>query len=405
MTEDNSDIYDRLDVPKVVNATGTKTRIGGSLIREEAVEAMVEAAGSFVRLSDLQAQAGELISDVTGAEAGYVTSGASAGLLLGTAACIAGDDVEVMNRLPDTEGIPDEVIMPRTHRTGYDHAIRGAGANIVDVGTNDHHLGTGAENVEPWEIDQAISDDTAAVGYVQKPYTSPPLERVIEIAHNHDVPVIVDAAAELPPTKNLSRFIEMGVDLVVFSGGKALRGPQTTGILAGRENLIQSAAIQHLDMHAAGPAWSPPADLVDTGRFDGVPRQGIGRPMKVGKEELAGLIRALECFREEDEEELCREWRARTEQMTDGLAGSDVLETAISGGDKTAVAPEVVVTVDEEQASTTTAGLVDDLRQENPRVFVGADGLHECKFTLNPMCLTDEEANYVVDRILDSVNA
>ena len=231
---DAPSVYEDLDVPTVINAASTKTRIGGSLIREGAVEAMAEAAGSFVRLSDLQARASELISDVTGAEAGYVTCGAAAGLTLGAAACIAGDDVGVMDQLPHTEDVPNEIVMPRTHRNGYDHALRAAGARIVDVGNADNALGTGSKDTEIWEIADAIGEQTVAVAYMQKSYSEPPLEDVVEVAHDHNVPVIVDAAAELPPTETFTRFVEAGADLVAFSGGKAIRGPQTTGILAGR---------------------------------------------------------------------------------------------------------------------------------------------------------------------------
>lgn len=393
-------IYRELGVPTVINATGTKTRISGSLIREEAVEAMVSASKSFVRISDLQARASELISDMTGAEAGYVTSGASAGLMLSAAACLAGDDIDTMYQLPNTKGIADEIIVPRTHRSSYDHALRAAGATIVDVGTNDHHLGTGSRNVEPWEIAEAITEDTAAVGYLQKEYTEPPLPKVAEIAHAHNVPVIVDAAAEVPPVLNLSRFIKEGADLVAFSGGKAIRGPQTTGILAGREDLIESVALQQLDMHAAEPVWDPPEDLVEVDHYDGVPRQGIGRSLKVGKEELVGLIKALELFIEEDHEALSEEWAARTNQIVDGLSAERTLSTRTTQADKTSIAPEVVVTVNEAEAEITAEDLVLSLRKENPRVFVGADSLADRAFTVNPMCLTDKEATYTVERIL-----
>jgi len=391
-------VYEELDVPTVINAAGTKTRIGGSRIRPKAAEAMVEATESFVRLSDLQAAASERIAELTGAEAGYVTNGAAGALLLGTAASIAADDLGVMARLPDTEGVADEVVMPRTHRTGYDHAIRAAGATIVDVGTNDRHLGTGSQDVEPWEYDDAISEDTAAVAHVYKSDGTPSLSTVCEIAHDHDVPVIVDAAAELPPVENLSWFTEQGADLVAFSGGKGIRGPQTTGILAGRADLIESVALQQLDTHAAAAVWDPPASLIDTEAIDGVPRQGIGRPLKVGKEELVGLLAALDLFVAEDHAATREEWRARAERIADGLAPNDALETTIDDG-ATSVAPEVVVELDEESAGLTTVDLVGGLRKADPRVFVGADALAERRFTISPMCLTDEEADYVVDRV------
>ncbi|NGM70617.1 aminotransferase class V-fold PLP-dependent enzyme [Natronolimnobius sp. AArcel1] len=397
---DSQTIYDELGVPPVVNAASTKTRIGGSLIRPEAVEAMSRAAESFVRISDLQARASELISDVTGSEAGYVASGAAACLTLGTAACMAGDDLGAMNRLPHTgDDVPNEVIMPRAHRNGYDHAIRMAGAEIVDVGNNDNHLGTGSKNTELWEIEDAINENTAAVGYMQKSYSQPELEDVCEVAHAYDVPVIVDAAAELPPTDNLTRFIDEGADLVVFSGGKAIRGPQTTGILAGKQELIESAALQHLDMHVAEEVWEPPTDLIDLEKYAGVPRQGIGRPLKSGKEELAGLIRALELFIEEDHDARMREWSDRTELMAESLREEPGLSITVTEGEKTAVAPEVFARIDPDAAGIDAETLVGELRRENPRVFVGPDHLHESAFTANPMCLTDEEAEYVVERV------
>jgi len=391
-------IYEDWDVTPVVNAAGTKTRIGGSRIRPEAVEAMRRAASEFVRISDLQAAASDRIAEVTGAEAGYVTNGAAGALMLATAACIAHDDPGAMYRLPETDGRSAEVVMPRTHRTGYDHAIRAAGATIVEVGTNDRYLGTGARDVEPWEYTDAIEDDTAAIAHVYKRYNTPPLRTVCDIAHEHDLPIIVDAAAEAPPAENLTWFTEQGADLVAFSGGKGIRGPQTTGILAGREDLIGSVALQQLDMHAEPTVYEPPVDLVDTSTIDGIPKQGIGRHLKVGKEEIVGLLRALECFLDEDEAERLHEWHDRAGSITASLEGRSGLSPTIDDGGKS-VAPVVVVDVDETVTSISTIDLVSALRRENPRVFVGADSVSEARFSVNPMCLTDDEADYVVTRI------
>nr|WP_223301559.1 L-seryl-tRNA selenium transferase [Haladaptatus sp. R4] len=397
----NETIYEELGVPHVVNATGTKTRIGGSRIRPEAVEAMAQASEAFVRLSDLQARASELIADVTGADAGYVTCGASSALALGAATCIAGDDIGAMARLPETDDVPSEIVMPRTHRTGYDHALRAAGAKIVDVGSNDRHLGTGSRNVEPWEIADAITEDTAAVAYMEKSYTEPPLEVVCEIAHDNGVPVIVDAAAELPPVSNLSAFIEACRPRRV----QRWEGDSRTddGILAGRKDLVESVAAQHLDMHAAEDVWEPAPELVNPSELGGVPRQGIGRPMKVGKEELVGLIRALQLFVEDDHDARISEWLDRSERIAEQLDAVSGYETHLTADDKTAVAPEVVVSVDAELAGVTATDVVGGLRREEPRVFVGADALTDGEFTVNPMCLTDEEAEYAVERIVAQV--
>lgn len=396
-------VYEELGVPIVVNATGTKTRIGGSRIRSEAFEAMQSAADSFVRLSDLQARASELIEEATGAEAGYVTNGAAGGLLLGAAACIVDTDPGAMARLPSTDGLADEIIMPRTHRTGYDHAIRTSGATIIDIGTNDHHLGTGSSSVELWEYKDAICEDTAAIAHVFKEYIAPPLSDVCDIAHEYDLPVIVDAAAELPPVENLSWFIEQGADLVAFSGGKAIRGPQTTGILAGRADLIESVAFQQLDLHAAGDVWEPPSKLIDISRYQGVPKQGIGRPLKVGKEELVGLLRALELFIAEDHEANHAAWHATARTIAESLNDLTGFNLTLNDGD-VSVATEVRVRVDEATAGLSATELIGALRREDPRVFVDADHLSEARFTINPMCLTDDEADYVVERIRANVH-
>lgn len=398
-TTESESVYRQLGVTPVVNAAGTKTRIGGSLIREEAADAMRAAADEFVQLSDLEAKASEQIAEIAGSEAGYVSPGAEAGLLLAAAAAIAGDDPETMSVLPHPTDAPNDVVMPRTHRTGYDHALRAAGANIVDVGTNDYHLGTGATNVEPWEIESAIDENTAGVAYVQKTYTQPDLSTVSEIAHRHDVPVIVDAAAEVPPIENLSRFVEQGADMVVFSGGKGIRGPQTTGIIAGKRQYIRSIAVQHQDMHVDRRVWNPPSSLIDTERFDGVPRQGIGRSLKVGKEELVGLIRALELFIEEDQEALVAEWENLAENMASQLEAAGVETTVVAGGEQS-VAPRIIVDITHSQSTLSAAALVSELQREDPRVYVGEDRIDEGEVVLNPMCLDEDGAAYVVDRLL-----
>jgi L-seryl-tRNA(Ser) seleniumtransferase len=401
MSGDDS-IYRELDVTPVVNAAGTKTRIGGSRIRPAALDAMCRAAGEFVEIGELEARASAAIADATGAEAGYVTSGAGAGLLLCAAAAIAGHDVGVMNALPDTTGVASEIVMPRTHRTGYDHAFRAAGAEIVDVGTNDRHLATGATDVEPWQFDRAITDETVAVGYIEKSYTRPPLSAVVEVAHGNDVPVIVDAAAEVPPRENLSRFVETGADMVVFSGGKGIRGPQTTGFVAGTREHVASIAAQHLDMHVANDLWDPPTELLDRDRLDGVPRQGIGRPLKVGKEELVGAIRALELFVEADHGQREANWIDLAEAMAQRLAeaGLDVRVTSPSG---TSVAPEVVVDVAGSDVGIDATDLARTLRDEDPRVHVGTDDLPDGELVVNPMCLDGSEAEYAIDRIVANV--
>jgi L-seryl-tRNA(Ser) seleniumtransferase len=400
---DTPTVYEELDVPTVLNATGNKTRISGSLLRPVAADAMREAANAFVRVSDLQAKASSLIADVTGAEAGYVTSGASAGMTMAAAACIAGTDLSVMESLPRPEDAPTEIVIPRSHRNGYDRAYRVAGAEIVDVGGNESNVGGRSSSVELWQIEAAITEDTAAVAYLQKPSIRPPLEEVVSVAHDNDVPVILDAAAQLPPTTNLARFVDTGADFVLFSGGKAIRGPQTTGIVAGRQDLVESIALQHLDMHTAFPVWEPPASLIDSADLPGVPQHGLGRGFKVGKEELVGLIYALREFVEEDHEALLAEWDERARHIQAGLDDVANLDTRIENADKTHVVSSVTVTLDERAAGITTEELLLSLRREDPRVFLGSDYLDRNEFTVDPMAITDEEADYVLERIGETV--
>jgi L-seryl-tRNA(Ser) seleniumtransferase len=201
-----------------------------------------------------------------------------------------------MERLPDTDGMPNEVIIHRAHRTGYDHAIRAAGARLVEIGFNDRGAGAGVRGLEAWEIESAIGPKTAAIAYTASPDLEPPLPRVVAVAERFGLPVIVDAAAQLPPKANLTRFIEEGASLVAFSGGKAIRGPQGSGILCGKEKLVASALIQTLDMDQLPETWSPPDGILSRHFPLRFPHHGLGRGFKVDKETIAGLVVAVERF-------------------------------------------------------------------------------------------------------------
>jgi L-seryl-tRNA(Ser) seleniumtransferase len=308
----------RLGVPRRLNAAGTLTRLGGALMAPEVLQAMQEAAVASVDVAELQTAASARIAELTGAQAGLVTSGASAWLTLATAACLAGWDSARMAALPDARGMPHRVLMHRTHRNSYDHAVRLAGAQIVDVGHNDRGTGAGVRVLEAWEIEAALDDRTAAFVFVASAESLSQLPVVVEVMHRHGHPVVVDAAAQLPPRENLRRFIAMGADLVVFSGGKALGGPQSSGLLIGRRDLVGSALLQMMDMDVHPLTWAP-AGLVDRERLRGTPLHGIGRGFKVGKEEVAGLLCALERFVHVDEAARQRLWSERLRAIEQGL--------------------------------------------------------------------------------------
>lgn len=295
-----NDIYARLGVRRRINAAGTLTRLGGSLMDDAVLDAMRDAAQSSVDIGELQSAASRTIARVTGAEAGIVTSGAAAGLTLAAAACLAGYDIARMAKLPDTRGMPNEILMPRTHRNAYDHALRAAGATIVDIGNNDRGTGAGIRGLEPWEIAAAVTPATVAFAFAANTENLDDVARVAELCRRHGLKLIVDAAAQLPPSANLRRFLAAGADLVVFSGGKAIGGPQASGILAGKRDLVASALVQQLDMDVAPARWIAP-EIVDRARLPSPPHHGIGRAFKVGKEEIVGLVVALERFVARDE--------------------------------------------------------------------------------------------------------
>ena len=210
------DVYNELGVRTIINAKGPATRLSGGPMASEVVAAMAEASQACVDIAVLQARASEIIASHTGAEAGLVTSGAAAGLMLGTAACVTGLDIAKMARLPDLMGMKNEVVMVRSQRNLYDHAVRAAGVNIVEVGLPDRYAGAGVRDAEPWEIEAAIGGRTAAVFYVAAPAARPTLDAVVKTAHGLGVPVLVDAAAQLPPVTNLRRFVDEGADLESF---------------------------------------------------------------------------------------------------------------------------------------------------------------------------------------------
>ena len=284
------DFYNRLGVKRIINAASWITVYGGSIMPPAVVQAMDDASHWFVDMHELNEKAGNIIATLTGAEAGLVTAGSAAGMVLEAAATMAGNDPAKIWQLPDTSNMKNEIILHRAHRVNYDHSFRAAGAKLVEIGN--------ASTTQEWELENAINENTAAVAYIFGPRRGGaiPLRRTVEIAHQHDIPVIVDAAAMLPPLENLSRFIEEGADLVSFSGGKGVMGPQSTGILAGR------------------------ADLIEAAYANGAPNSvSVGRAAKVCKEEIAGLITALEIFVDTDFEAVNANWRAKCAHVVDEL--------------------------------------------------------------------------------------
>ena len=390
-------IYEKFGVRTIINVSGASTRVGGALMPPEVVEAMAQAALDSVSMTELQAAASRRIAAATGAEAGYVTSGAAAGLTLGTAAILAGLDPGLMERLPDTTGMKNEFVISREHRSGYDHSIRAAGARLVEVGMNEMVAGAGVRRTEAWEYEAAISDATAGVAYTAADGGQPPLEEVIRVAHRHDLPVLVDAAAQLPPIENLRAFVEVGADLVAFSGGKAMRGPQSSGVLCGSQEYIASAALQHLDMDEFFDIWDPPDDFIPADEIVGIPRHGIGRGFKVAKETVIGLLTGLELFTSGAYAPSYVEQRRHLEYIADGLSGLPAEpRVELPEGD---ASPTLKLVLDVEALGRSAFDISKELRRGDPGVFVQEKLLPDDTLTVHPLNLDDARTEALTARL------
>lgn len=351
-----ADVYDALGVKRRINAAGTLTRLGGSLMAPEVVTAMGAAALHSVDIAELQAAASRAIGRITGAEAGMVSSGAAAALTLAAAACITRWDIAKMAALPHTEGFAREILIPRSHRTGYVHALSAAGAKLVDIGHNDRATGAGVRGLEAWEIETAITPSTVAFAFSANPQNIADLGMVAAVCKAHGLPLIVDAAAQLPPKENLHRLIEAGADLVAFSGGKAIGGPQASGILTGRRDLVGAALVQQLDMDVAPATWSPP-DLIDRAAMRGVPHHGLGRGFKAGKEEIVGLLVALERFVAADHEAGNARLETRLHEIARQWAGLRGVATRVLAASATGRVPHLHLAIDAAAAGVDALGL------------------------------------------------
>lgn len=385
-----TNVFDRLGLARVINASGTVTRLGASPLSTPVIEAMAEAARSSVDIADLQARASEVIAKATGAEAGIVTSGAMAGLLVGTAACLARFDLDKMARLPDTEGMRNEFIVSRSHRNSYDHGVRAAGARLIEVGLADRLTACGVRDTEAWEVESAIGERTAGILYLARADARPSLTDVVRVAQSAKIPVLVDAAAELPPAANLRHYIDCGADLVVFSGGKALGGPSASGILCGRRHLVASALLQQLDVDYRYEDWDPPAALIDKRELRGVPRHGIGRACKVGKEQIVGLLAALESFAGEDDAARNRRFAAIAQALMQTLGGLAALRVRITEDPAHGGLPLVEVLVPRDGRSPDATELAARLRSAQPAVHVDSTDADMGRLVLVPTCLAME---------------
>jgi uncharacterized pyridoxal phosphate-dependent enzyme len=326
----SSDVYTRLGVRPFINARGTWTYLSGSLELPEVRQAVEAASQHFVDMFELQHGVGKRLAELSGAESAMVTSGSAGAMAAATAACIAGSDPKNIWQLPNTDGLKHEVVM-LGGRSAFDSAIRLAGGQLV--------LAHGVEHLQP-----AITPNTAMV---YTTWRDDRLAKALTVTRAAGVPMLLDDAAGIPPFENLSRYAKMGVDLYCFSGGKGLRGPQCAGILLGRKTLIDAA-------------------LANCSPWEGA----VCRPMKVGKEEIIGMLAAIEYWSRADLDALNKEWRSRVERIAKLVETVPGVTTNITIPEEGNSYPTLTVLWDEQAFGLTVAQCDQRLRAGEPRIEV-----------------------------------
>ena len=357
--------YESLGVRPLINCQGTYTIISGSLILPEVRQAMVDASKQYVHLDELMEAVGARIGELMQCEWGLVTNGCAAALCQVTAACVAGTDHEKMARLPDTTGMKNQVIVQPSHRHVYDHAVRMVGVEMVEVETLA-------------ELDAALSDRTAMLLVFGDAAERGPIS-VADMAaagQRHGVPTFVDAAAERPDVPNW--YLEQGADAVAYSGGKCLRGPQASGLVLGRKELLQAAFL------------------------NGAPHHALGRPMKAGKEEIMGLLAAVEQWVVRDHGAEWREWERRLAVIAAAVGPFPSVATQVNQPGRSNVAPNLAVRWDREKLAISGHELARQLSAGQPRIEVPA---HESGFGINPYMMEPGEEDIVARRVSEILTA
>jgi L-seryl-tRNA(Ser) seleniumtransferase len=357
-----SALYASLGIKPVINGVGVVTVLGGSIMPPEVIRAMEEASRFFVPLPELQKKVGARIAELLKAPAAMVTCGAASAISVGTAACLSQGDPARLRALPNRDGIRYEVIQQKSHRSGYEHQMELCGAKIVTVETRK-------------ELEAAIGANTGMLFFLNKAEHDGQIgsAEFIEIARKSGVPAMNDAASDATPRENLWKYTGQGFDLVIFSGGKALRGPQTTGLLLGRKDLIEAAL----------PAMSP---------FG-----GIGRGMKVGKEELCGLLAAVERYLKVDPQTEWRELESRVASIQSALRGIRGIQTSRHIPSIANEVPHVSIEWDEAERKLTAQQVTESLLAGDPPIHVQRRGAG--KLLISVWMMRGEEHRIVGNRL------
>jgi L-seryl-tRNA(Ser) seleniumtransferase len=351
----SGDVYKELGVTTVINGQGTMTVLGGSLIRAEVEAVMAQAARHFVSIPDLEVAAGNKIAQMLKLPDGYtvmVTSGAAGALQSGLAGILTKDNPDFIRQLPDLAGMKSEVIIQKSHRYPFDHQLRATGVKLVEVETRD-------------DVQKAICDRTAMMHFSNFANAEGQIkvDEWLKIAKQHNIPAFNDAAADTPPVSHLWDYANMGYDLVAFSGGKAIRGPQCAGLLLGRKDLVSYALLNN----------SPYEDT-------------LGRGQKIGKEEIAGMVKALELYLNEDHDALAKEWSRRLNVVSDAIKRVPGVTTSFFEPDIANHVPTMKIAWDPKRVDITPRDASKALIDSKPSIVLGGshDGLEMTAFMLKP---------------------
>jgi L-seryl-tRNA(Ser) seleniumtransferase len=359
-------VYEAIGVKHVINATGTVTVLGGSLMPPEVVAAWADAAGHFVNLLDLQERVGERIAKLIGVEAALVTTGAAGALLLGTAAAVTCADPKLIGRLPNTTGMKNEVVLQKAHHSCYDNQLTDVGVKLIDVETAD-------------DVRRAVGERTALLFFMNVAEADGQIKRAewVDLARHYKVPTLLDSAADVPPVERLAEYNRLGFDLVAFSGGKALRGPNDTGLLLGRKDLIAAA------------------------RLNTNPHCGtIGRMMKVSKEDMIALVAAVERYVHLDHQAERREWERRLGVIEDALRDVPTLRCERVVPPIANHVPHLLLTWDEKRFQLTPAQLAKELAAGDPPIQIGrVAGTGDKGALVSVFVLQEGEDRIVADRL------
>ncbi|MEX0884241.1 MAG: selenocysteine synthase [Cyclobacteriaceae bacterium] len=367
-TSPKRDVIQELGLRSFINAAGTYTAMTASLMPKEVMDTINFSSRHYIMLDEVQDKVGEKIAALCHAEAATVTAGCWSAMVLGTAGVLTGIDRDKIRQLPHLDGMKSEVIVQKTHNVGYVHAITNTGITVIEVET-------------AADVDRAVNDKTAMMWFLnyQAPDGKIQHEEWVALGKKHGIPTMIDIAADVPPVENLWKYNDMGFDLVCVSGGKAIKGPQSAGILMGRKDLIAAA------------------------RLSAPPRGGnIGRGMKVNKEEILGMYVALDEYIKKDHDKEWQEWEEKVAYVAYVVEKIDSVTTEVSVPEIANHTPYLKIAWDPDKIQLTRAQLQEKLRQGNPSIEVIGGEDHAISMTV--FMLRPKEEKIVAKRIAEELN-